>query len=69
MIVLDEIRIKVIETISQSGMTQTEIAKKLGVSQQTVSHYMKGDKMPALDMFANLCRVLEVDANEILCVK
>ena len=69
MIILNEIRVKLRETISQSGMKQSEIAKELGVSQQTVSHYMKGDKMPALDMFANLCRVLDVDANEILCVK
>lgn len=69
MIILDEIRIKLSETISQSGMKQIEIAKELGVSQQTVSHYLKGDKMPALDMFVNLCRVLDLDENEILCVK
>ena len=38
----------------------TAIAKKLGISQQTISHYIKGDKMPALDTFANLCVIIVV---------
>lgn len=47
-------------------MTQSALAKKMGVSRQTVSHYVKGDKLPALDTLANLCRILDADANEIL---
>ena len=47
-------------------MSQTEIGKKLGVSQQTISHYVKGDKLPALDTFANLCKLLEIDPADIL---
>ena len=45
-----------------------EIAKKIGVKQQTVAQYLSGRAMPALDTFANLCAVLDLDANEILCV-
>ena len=52
MIVLNEIQRNLAEAIKQSGMKQTAIAKKLGISQQTISHYIKGDKMPALDTFA-----------------
>ncbi|MBQ7879377.1 MAG: helix-turn-helix transcriptional regulator [Clostridia bacterium] len=69
MITLEQIQKNLAETIKQSGMTQTALAKKLGVSQQTISHYVKGDKMPALDTLANLCVVLDVDANDILCVR
>ncbi|MBQ3506231.1 MAG: helix-turn-helix transcriptional regulator [Clostridia bacterium] len=69
MITLEQIQKNVAETIKQSGLTQTVLAKKLGVSQQTISHYVKGDKMPALDTLANLCVVLDVDANDILCVR
>ena len=69
MITLDEIRVKLIEGIQQSGMTQTALAQKLGVRQQTISHYIKGNKMPALDTLANLCAILDLDANEILCLK
>ena len=69
MITLQEIQIKLIEAIKQSGLTQKSIAEKVNVSQQTISHYMKGDKMPALDTLANLCVYLDLDANEILCIK
>lgn len=68
MITIAQIQLKLAEAIKQSGFTQTELAKKLGIRQQTVSHYLKGDKMPALDTFANLCTILDLDANDILCV-
>lgn len=68
MITLQEIQAKIAEAIRMSGMTQAALAEKLGVSQQTVSHYVKGDKLPALDTLANLCRILDADANEILCI-
>ena len=50
-------------------MTQTELGKKLGVSQQTISHYLKGDKLPALDTFANLCAIIDVNPQDILSDK
>lgn len=67
MITLEQIRKKLQETIKQSGITQTELAKKIGIGQQTVSEYIHGKSMPALDTFANLCVVLDVDPADILC--
>lgn len=67
MITLEQIQNRIVEAIKQSGMTQTSIAKSVGIGQQTVSHYIKGDKMPALDTLANLCKLLDLDANYILC--
>ena len=69
MITLEQIQARLAETIKQSGLSQTAIAKQIGVCQQAVSAYVKGIKMPALDTFAKLCVVLDLDANEILCVK
>lgn len=69
MITLSMIQKRVAEAIRQSGLSQTEIGKRLGVSQQSVSHYVKGDKMPALDTFANLCVVLDIDPAELLCTE
>ena len=66
MITLQEIQKNIAEAIRTSGMTQSVLAKKLGVSQQTVSHYVKGDKLPAPDTLANLCRISDADANDIL---
>ena len=67
MITLTQIQSKLAEAIRQSGMTQTELGRQLNIRQQTVSHYIKGDIMPALDTFANLCIVLDVDPADILC--
>lgn len=69
MVTLIEIQKRLATAIKQSGKTQIEIAKLLGINQATISHYIKGDKMPSLDTFANLCIVLDIDANEILGIK
>ena len=68
MIMLEQIRQRITETIKQSELTQTELARRLGVGQQTISEYIRGKSMPALDTFATLCAILDVDANDILCI-
>ena len=69
MITLEQIQKKLAEAILQSGMTQVELGKRVGVKHPQISCYIHGKKMPALDTLANLCVVLDLDANEILCVK
>lgn len=68
MITIEQIRNKISTAIKNSGLTQSAIAKNIGVCQQAVSHYIKGDKMPALDTLANLCDLLDLDANDMLCI-
>lgn len=69
MIVQSRIQQRLAEAIRQSGMTQTEIAAKVGIKQPTVGQYLSGRSMPALDTFANLCAVLDVDPAYILCLQ
>ncbi len=69
MITLKQIQQKIIEVIQQSGMKQRELAEKLNLTQSTIAHYIKGDILPALDTLANLCKILDVDANYILCLE
>ena len=69
MIILEDIRNNLIEVIKMSGMTQTEIAKRLNIRQQNIAQYLSGRAMPSLDTFANLCVILDLDANEILNIK
>lgn len=66
MITLDLIRNRLIEAIKYSNMSITEIANKLGIKPPTVSQYLSGRAMPALDTFANLCKILDVDPSYIL---
>ena len=69
MITIEQIRERVVEAIKQSGISQTTLAEKLHIRQQTVSDYINGKAMPSLDTFANLCVVLDLDANDILCIR
>ena len=69
MITLSQIRNNLIATIKESGLTQTELARRLNIKQQTVQQYISGRSMPALDTFANLCVVLDVDPADILATK
>lgn len=68
MVTLDQIRERLQATIKQSGMTQTELAKRLNIYQSAVGQYLSGRAMPALDTFANLCAVLDIDPAYILCL-
>lgn len=68
MITLEEIRKKLQKEIKQSNLTQTALAKEIGVHVSVIGQYLSGRSMPALDTFAKLCAVLDLDANEILCV-
>ena len=69
MVEIEQIRKRLAEAIKESGMSQTELAKKLGVSQPTVANYLRGKILPALDTLANLCIILDIDANDILGTK
>lgn len=67
MIYIEEIRLRLRESIGNSGISQKEIAKAVGISPSTVSDYMKKEKLPSLDTLANLCKVLDVSPAYILC--
>ena len=67
MITLELIQKRLIEAIKQSGISQKEIAENLNVTIAAVSHIFNGDNLPALDTFAKLCKILDVDTNYILC--
>lgn len=67
MISLTQIQEKLAQEIKNSSLSQSEIARKLGIKQTQISCYVHGKKMPALDTFANLCLILDVDPADILC--
>ena len=69
MITISDIQKRLREAIKFSSISQKDIAAKLGINPSTVSKYMKQDKYPALDTFANLCKILDVSADEILGLK
>ncbi len=69
MITLEQIQQNLSRAITESTLTQKEIANKIGVKHNQITYYKQGKKMPALDTFAKLCQVLDLDTNEILGIK
>ena len=67
MVILEQIRKNLVSAIRESGLSQTEIARRLNIKQPTVGQYISGRAMPALDTFANLCIILDIDPADILC--
>ena len=66
MITLSEIQENLMREIKNSGLSQTEIAKRLGIKQPTIAQYLSGRAMPSLDTFANLCVLLDIDPADVL---
>ena len=69
MITIQEIQQRLREAIQYSNVSQKELAEKLGVNPSTVSKYMRLDKYPSLDTFANICEILDLSADDILGLK
>jgi len=69
MIELKDIQKRLREEIRNSNLSQKELAEKVGINPSTISKYLRQDKFPAIDTFANICEVLDVSADEILGLK
>ena len=69
MVELKDIQKRLRDEIKSSNLTQKQIAEKLGINPSTVSKYVRLDKYPSLDTFANLCEILDVSADDILGLK
>ncbi len=55
--------------MEQCAFAQKEIAERAGINPSTVSKYLRLNKYPAIDTFANICEILDVSADEILGLK
>ena len=69
MIRIEDIQKRLREAIQYGEVSQKELAQKLGINPSTVSKYMRLDKYPSLDTFANSCEILDVSADDILGLK
>lgn len=56
----------ILECRNAKKMTQSELAKKLGVTEKSISNWENGRNMPDLSLFKPLCQVLDITINELL---
>ncbi len=54
------------ELRKNSGMTQQQLAQKLGISNSAVGMYEQGRREPDGEMLLRLCKVFDVSADELL---
>lgn len=50
----------------KAKVTQVEMAEKLGVYQKDISRWENGEYTPSLETFAEICRILNASADELL---
>lgn len=48
------------------GMTQKQLAEKLGMSDKSVSKWERGVCLPDVSVYSELCRILGISINEFL---
>lgn len=49
---------------TKMGLTQADVAKKLGISQQAYSRYEHGLREPGFELIIELSRILDYDPGE-----
>ena len=50
---------------SEKGLSQQELADKLGVSRQTINAIEKGDYNPTIKLCIGICRVVGLTLNDL----
>ena len=54
------------EKRKELGMTQKQLAEKLGMSDKSVSKWERGVCLPDVSVYSDLCRVLGIGIHEFL---
>jgi len=68
---MDQTRIGkfILELRKESGMTQLELANKIGVTDRAISKWENGRGLPDLSLLKPLCDVFEITINELISGK
>ena len=61
-----EIGRKIIKKRHELGLTQSELAKRAGIAQSTLSYIEKGKKRPQFETMSAICRVLGFTVLDLL---
>lgn len=54
------------EVLKTSAKTQTQIARELNITKQSVNDYKMGKSVPSIETLYLLCKILEVSADYLL---
>ena len=57
------------EARARAGLSQQELAEKLGVSRQTINAIEKGDYNPTIRLCVGICKTLGLTLNDLFWVE
>lgn len=57
---------RLVECLKNSGMSQLELAKRIGMSQSVVNNYCTGKREPTLSVLVEICKTLNESADYLL---
>jgi transcriptional regulator with XRE-family HTH domain len=52
--------------IKEAGITQKELANRLGVNYSAVKFYVSGVNRPSIDIFADICKILNQSPKAVM---
>ncbi|MDE7191902.1 MAG: helix-turn-helix domain-containing protein [Clostridia bacterium] len=62
----EEYKERLANAIQKSQYDLPTLAKQIGISQKALNNYANGKTLPSIVVFANICKILELDPNEIM---
>lgn len=51
----------------EQGLTQLQLAEKLGITDRAVSKWETGKSLPDASLMPELCKLLKITINDLLC--
>lgn len=60
---------RILNSLQKKGMTQRELARRVGVTEAVMSRYISGDREPKPEMLANIATALGVTSDYLLGIE
>lgn len=57
---------RLLECMQVSGITQSELAKRIGMSKSVVNEYCTGKKKPSIEVLVEICKALNESSDYLL---
>lgn len=64
-----DLGLKIAQTLQKRGMTQKELASRIGISEAVISRYISGEREPKPDTLANIATALHTTSDFLLGIE
>lgn len=60
---------RILESLQKRGVTQKELASRIGITESTMSRYISGDRSPSPETLANIATALHTTSDYLLGIE